>query len=340
MIDLRSDNTAAACPQVLGALLRGDDGREASYGDDAMTSRLRDQVRAVFEHPDAEVFPVVTGTAANALSLSAICQPWGSVLCHESAHIANYEAGATSHLSGGAVLRTVAGVDGTIDVTALATTFDETWWGDPHVSQPQALSLVYPTDLGTVPSVEQIRELTAAARVRGLRCHLDGARIANGLVSAGCTPADLTWRTGIDVVSFGATKNGGMNADMIVSFDTDLSAELRFRTKRAGHVPSKMRYLSAQILALMENDLWLQHAAHANAMATRIGSALTRSGHPPLYPIQANLVFVELTDRLSAILGTAGVEYFELRPGIARFVTSWQTKPDEVKTLVQALTRD
>ena len=337
MIDLRSDNTAAACPQVLEALTRGGDQREASYGDDTVTSRLRDQARVIFAHPDAEVFPVATGTAANALSLSAICQPWGSVVCHESAHIANHEAGATSHLSGGAVLRTVAGSDGSIDVNALATTFDETWWGDPHVSQPQALSLVYPTDFGTVPPIEQIRELTAIARARGLRCHLDGARIANGLVSAGCTPADLTWRAGIDVVSFGATKNGGMNADMIVSFDTDVSAELRYRTKRAGHVPSKMRYLSAQILALIESDLWLTHAAHANAMATRIGSSLAGAGHAPLYPVQANLVFVTLTDHLSAILSAAEVEYFELRPGVARFVTSWQTDPDEVELLVRTL---
>ena len=339
MIDLRSDNTAAACPQVLDALARSGGERDTSYGDDAVTARLRNRTREVFEHADAQIFPVVTGTAANALALSAMCKPWGSVLCHESAHIANHEAGATSHLSGGAVLQHVAGTNGTIDAKALATTFEQTWWGDPHVSQPQALSLVCPTDLGTVPPLEQIKELTAAAHGRGMRCHLDGARIANGLISAGCSPADLTWRAGIDVVSFGATKNGGMNADMIVSFDPEVSAELRYRTKRAGHVPSKMCYLSAQILALIDSELWLHNAAHANEMATLIASALARVDHPPLYPVQANLILVSLTDQLRATLELAGVEYFELQPGIARFVTSWQTDPDEVETLVQILTR-
>lgn len=337
MIDLRSDNTAAACTQVLDALAHAGQTREASYGDDTLTAHLRERVRVLFEHSTAEVFPVSTGTAANALALSSICQPWGSVLCHQSAHIANHEAGATTHLSGGAVIRLVDGPDGTIDPTALETVFDDTWWGDPHQSQPQALSLVCPTDLGTVPPIERIRELTAAARTRGMRSHMDGARIANAVVSLGCSPADLTWRAGIDVLSFGATKNGGMNADMIVSFDPDASAELRYRTKRAGHVPSKMRYLSAQILALIDDELWLRHAAHANATASTLASAFANMGAPPLHPVQTNLVFVELTDQLQASLESAGVAYFELHPGVARFVTSWQTDPDEIESLVRAL---
>lgn len=337
MIDLRSDNTAAACPEVLDALARVGDGREGSYGDDMMTSRLRDRVREVFEHDGAEVFPLITGTASNALSLSAICPPWGSVLCHESAHIAHHEAGATSHLSGGAVLRTVGGADGMIDPAELERAFAETWWNDPHQSQPSALSLVCPSDLGTVAGLDHTRVLTETARSRGVRCHLDGARMANALATLRCSPADLTWRSGFDIVSVGATKCGGMNADMIVSFDPDVSEELRFRLKRSGHVPSKMRYLSTQLLTLMADDLWVRRSAHANAMAKVLANAFADAGHVALHPVQANLIFIALTDELRATLEEASVSYFELRPDVARFVTSWQTSSQELATLAAAL---
>lgn len=337
VIELRSDNAAGVCPQVAAALSATNVGSALGYGGDSVTGALRERVRDVFESPDADIFPTVTGTAANAVGLSALCPPWGAVLCHDTAHIAVHEGGATSHLSGGAVLRQLAGPDGRIDVAVLERAFDETWWDDPHQSQPAVLSIVCPSDLGTVPTVAQVRELTDRARARGLRCHMDGARFANAVATLGCAPAELTWRSGIDVLSFGATKNGGLTADAIVSFDPAVSDQLRFRLKRSGHVPSKMRFQSAQLLAMLTDGLWLENARHANQMAQRLATGLQTVGHQPLHPVDANMIFLEWNRQQVSQLGAAGLAFYELRPGLSRLVTSWQTTADEVDRAVQLI---
>jgi hypothetical protein len=205
-IELRSDNAAGVAPEILAAIVAANTGTTIAYGGDALTAHLQETVRTVFEHPGARVFPVTSGTAANALALSSMCPPWGAVLCHETAHILNSEAAATSMMGGGLLLRGVAGDDHRMQPATLADAFAATRWGDNHHSQPRVLSFTQPTDMGTIYRVDEVGALTSAAREHGLRAHLDGARIANAIVALGCRPADLTWRAGIDVVSLGATK--------------------------------------------------------------------------------------------------------------------------------------
>ena len=257
-IELRSDNAAGVAPEIMAAIAAANAGSALAYGADEWTARLRDTVRTVFEHPDAEVFPVISGTAANSLALAGLCPPWGSVLCHETAHIMQSECGATSMFGGGAVMRGLGGEHFRVTPAALQHAFDTTRWGDPHHSQPSVLSLTVPSDHGTVCSPAQIGELSALARSRGLRVHLDGARVANALAALGCTPAELTWRAGVDALSLGATKNGVLSTDAIVCFDPVVSEQLVYRVKRAGHVASKMRFQSAQLVAYLTAGVWLE----------------------------------------------------------------------------------
>lgn len=335
-VELRSDNAVGVAPAVLAALADANVGSALGYGADAVTERLRDLVRRVFDHPDAAVFPTVTGTAANAIALSTICPPWGSVICHETAHINVHEGGATSHLSGGAVLRPVPGAHGRIAPTTVTNVFAATWWGDPHHSQPSALSIVCPSDLGTLSTPDQIRALTDVARSRGLRTHLDGARLANALAALGCAPADLTWRAGVDVLSLGATKNGGMNADAIVCFDADLGEQLAFRLKRAGHTTSKMRFQSAQLLAQLEDGLWLRLAAQANRAMARLAAGLRTLDVAFVEEPEVNMLLVEIDAPTADALRAHGLLFYDIQPGVARFVTSFATTDNEVDRAIGA----
>lgn len=345
-IELRSDNAAGVAPEILAAIESANRGSARAYGDDALTAHLHDVVREVFEHPTARVFPVTSGTAANALSLSALTPPWGAVLCHDTAHILNSEAGATSLLGAGAVLIGVPGADFLIDPAALQTTLDTTGWGDPHHSQPSVLSFTQATDRGTVYPVPRLAQLVAVAKPFGLRAHLDGARLANALVATGASPADMTWRAGVDVVSLGATKNGALSSEAIVAFDDRAADELVYRTKRAGHVTSKMRFQSAQLIAYLTDGLWLRLAAHANDRMAELAAgleAVAESGVRPLNRPDVNMLFVELPPGAADALEAAGVLFYRMAttPGggaVVRFVTSWQTRADEVVALLERVT--
>jgi len=328
-IDLRSDNTAGAEGYVLEALAAANTGTAASYGDDEVTARLSRRVSETFER-EAFVFPVVSGTAANAVGISALCPPWGAVVCHEGAHILVNEAMATSMFTGGAALLGLAGEGSRLTTAALAACFDRTGWGDPHQSQPAVLSVTQATEMGEVYQPEEIAALADMARSRGLRVHLDGARIGNALAVLGCAPADLTWRAGVEVLSLGATKNGTMTADAIVTFDRAVADELRFRLKRAGHVASKGRFPSVQLDAYLEQGRWLDSASRANAAMARLVTGLGELGHQPVVPAQANLAFVEVPDEVSARWAEAGILFYGISPGVVRFVTSWATTSTDV----------
>ena len=297
---------------------------------------MRDTVRAVFEHPDAEVFPVISGTAANSLALAALCPPWGSVLCHETAHILQSECGATSMFGGGAVMRGVGGEHYRVTPSELVEALDATRWGDPHHSQPSVLSLTVPSDHGTVYTPQLISELTAVAGSRGLRTHLDGARVANALAALGCTPADLTWRAGVDALSLGATKNGALSTDAIVCFDPAISEQLVYRVKRAGHVASKMRFQSAQLIAYLTDDLWLRLAARSNAAMTRLATGLRRLGVELLNEPDVNMVFARVDPAAADRMAEAGLLFYRMTTDTIRLVTSFQTTDAEVD---EALTR-
>jgi threonine aldolase len=335
-IELRSDNTAGVVPEILEAVSRANAGTALAYGGDELTTQLESVVREVFEHPTAHVFPVTSGTAANALSLSSLCPPWGSVLCHESAHILNSECASTSLLGGGAAIRGIPGADFRVSPDSLQDAFDGIRWGDPHHSQPAVLSFTQPTDMGTIYSLEEIAGVVAVAKTRGLRIHIDGARVANALVALDCSPADLTWRSGVDVLSLGATKNGALSAEAIVAFDDRAAEELVYRTKRAGHVTSKMRFQSAQLIAYLSDGLWLRTAANSNARMAELAAGLAALGVEFVNRPDVNMVFAYVDDATAHQLEAAGLLFYRMGRGTIRLVTSWQTTVKDIEVALAA----
>jgi threonine aldolase len=332
VIELRSDNAAGVAPEILAALEAANTGSALAYGGDEFTADVQDVVRTVFEHPTARVFPVTSGTAANALAISAATPPWGAVLCHPSAHIINAEGGAPTLLSG-AVMRGVDGAHALIEPERLRAALESVRWGDPHESQPSVLSLTLPSDHGTVYQPDQVTKLIAIAREFGLRTHIDGARIANAVAALGCSPADVTWRAGADVLSLGATKNGALSAEAIVTFDDRIADELVYRTKRAGHVTSKMRFQSAQVAAYLTHGLWLRLAGNANQrMADLVAElqSLAQYGVRLQERVDVNLAFVELPAPAIDAAVEAGLMFYRMGPTTVRLVTSWQTTAEDV----------
>jgi threonine aldolase len=334
VIELRSDNTAGVAPEILAAVGEANTGSALAYGGDDVTAGLQEVVRSVFEHPDARVFPVTSGTAANSLALSATTPPWGAVLCHPSAHIISAEGGATSLLGGGAVMQGVDGAHALMDPDRLRSALEAVRWGDPHESQPSVLSLTLPSDMGTPYRSHEVKELVAIGREFGLRAHIDGARIANAVAALGCAPADVTWRAGVDVLSLGATKNGVLSAEAIVAFDDRIADELVYRTKRSGHVTSKMRFQSAQLRAYLTDGLWLQLAAHANQRMSELVAELEPlAAHGVRFQerVDVNMAFVELRPSAIDAAEAAGLLFYRMGRTSVRLVTSWQTTVDDVK---------
>ena len=331
MIELRSDNAAGVAPEILAAVSAANTGSALAYGADDVTAHLHDVVREVFEHPTARVFPVTSGTAANSLAISASTPPWGAVLCHPTAHIITAEGGATSLFGGGAVMQGVGGDHGLIEPGLLREALEAVRWGDPHESQPSVLSLTVPSDSGTVYRPDEIATLTAIARERGLRVHLDGARLANAVAALGCTPAEVTWRAGVDVLSLGATKNGALSAEAIVVFDDDIAEQLVYRTKRSGHVTSKMRFQSAQVTAYLTDGLWLRLAGHSNTRMASLVEALETVEQVRFAElVDVNMAFVELPAAVTDALERSDLAFYRLGPALVRLVTSWQTTEDDV----------
>lgn len=330
-----SDNAAPAHPAILEAIARANAGAVPSYGGDDWTKAAEAALRGVFE-TDCAVFLVATGTAANALSLAALAPPWGAVLCHREAHIAVDEAGAPEFYTGGARLLLLDGPSGKITPQALAAVADRYSRGNVHGAQPFVVSITQASESGASYSAAEIAALSHVCRARGLKLHMDGARFANACAFTGAAPADLTWRAGVDVVSFGATKNGALAAEAIVCFDLDAAKALPHLRKRAGHLISKHRLLGAQMAAYLHDDLWLHTARHANAMAQKLAARLVELGAALLHPVEANEVFVRMSNDLSQRLRAAGAAHY---PWLAdgadahRLVTSWATTEDEIARL-------
>jgi threonine aldolase len=329
-IELRSDNAAGAAPEIIDAISAANVGSALAYGDDAWTARLQATVREVFEHADATIFPVISGTAANSLALAAMCPPWGAVLCHETAHILQSECGATSMFGGGAVMRGMPGEGYLVHPESVQRAFDATRWGDNHHSQPAVLSLTVPTDFGTAYTPDQIGAVAATANEHGLRVHVDGARIANAIVANGCTPAELTWRAGVDAFSLGAMKNGSLSTDAIVCFDSSVAEQLHYRTKRAGHVASKMRFQSVQLQAYLTDGLWLRLAGVANSTMSKLAGGLSELGVELVNEPDVNMLFVRADDGLATRLEDSGLLFYRMGRGMIRFVTSFQTTDAEI----------
>lgn len=339
-LDLRSDNVAGAAPQVVAAIAAAAEGTAAPYGNDPWTERVTRRLSEVFER-EVTVFPVATGTAANALALASLAEPWQATYCHPLAHINVDECGAPEAMTGGAKLVLVDGADAKLDPGTLSATLDRAGAGVVHHVQPGAVSLTQATEAGTVYQPAEIAALSAIAREHGLPVHMDGARFANALVSAGCTPAEMTWRAGVDVLCFGATKNGAMAAEAVVFFDPERAASFGFRRKRFGHLFSKMRLISAQLDAYLADDLWLALARHANAQATRLAEGLTAAVPEArlAHPVDANEIFMDLPEETAARLRAAGFLFLDWDGTVRRLVTSFRTDPVAIDQMVEAARR-
>lgn len=302
-----------------------------SYGEDQITERVRSRCRDIFE-TDVEIFPVISGTAGNALAIAAMTPPWGGVFCHEDAHIHRDELGAPEFFTGGAKLFPIAGADGRLHAGDVARVVHEIG-EEGRTAVPSCVSLTQATEAGTVYRIEELRAIADAARIG---VHMDGARFANALVTLGCTAAEMTWKAGVDVLTFGATKNGALAAELIVVFRKELAAAIAPRWHRAGHRLSKMRFLSAQLDAYLRNDLWLRNARHANAMARRLAAGL---GAEVLRPVEANVVFARFDAAVARELAEKGFLFYEwplFGAGAVRLVCGFDTTEDEVDALLKA----
>jgi threonine aldolase len=337
--DFRSDNTLPGAPEVLDAVVRANAGSMTSYGGDEITARVRERCCEIFE-TDVEVFPILSGIAGNALAISVLTAPWGAVFCHNQAHVEREELGATAFFSGGAKLVPIQGADGKLRPDAVAAALAYATKTDMGI--PACLSLTNATEAGTVYSAEEVRALCDVVRPR-LRVHMDGARFANAVAATGASPAELSWRAGVDALSFGATKNGAMTADMIVLFRKELAAEMAIRIHRAGHRPSKMRFLSAQLEAYLKDDLWLRHARHANRMAARLAAGIADApGVELLRPVDANIVFARFPPSLAAALQRDGFEFFNwaiFGDDAYRLVCGYATTEEDVEGLAERVRR-
>ncbi len=331
-MDFRSDNTARAHPAVLAAIAaadRVDDG----YDGDAWSRRLDGAFADLFGH-EVAVLWVATGTAANALALAALCPPHGAILCHPRAHIQNDEGGAPEFFTHGAKLLLVDGPGAKLTPEGLSAVADGLA-RSVHQVQPHAVSITNATEYGQSYAPAEVAAIGGWAQARGLGLHMDGARLANAIAFAGGTPAEVTWRAGVDMLSFGFVKNGGMSAEALVCFRPDLAAAARIRRKRAGHLLSKGRFLAAQLLALVEGDLWLETAHAANAAARTLAAA---AGPARLvHPVEANAVFLRVAGHEAAALRAQGFLFHDWSPREIRLVCSWDQPADAVAALADAL---
>lgn len=331
-----SDNMAGFSPEMLEALARVNGGRAASYGEDEVTARVKDAIAEVFE-TEVEIFPVVTGTAANALSIALMCPAWGSVWCHPESHINTDECGASEFYTGGAKLIAVEGEHGKFTAGALAEKLDRTGGHGVHEVKPAAVSITQVTEAGTIYTLNEIEAIAEVCRRRDLGLHMDGARFANALMALDCSPAEATWKAGVDILSFGATKNGALAAETVVVFSENLrdrAGELAYRRMRAGHLLSKMRFLSAQIEAYLFEDLWLANARNANAMATHMVRGLTQMpGVRLAHPVEANEIFPILPAAVRDGLRADGFEFYDwpdAGPDGARLICAFDTEEEDV----------
>jgi threonine aldolase len=326
-----SDNAAPAHPKVIEAIERANR-LDTAYDGDEWSRRLDGAFSDLFER-DVRALWVTTGTAANSLALAALCPSYGAMVCHREAHIENDEAGAPGFFTGGAKLMLVDGPGAKLTPETVAAACDRIR-PDVHQVQPKALSITNATEYGLAYTAAEAGALGELARSRGLGFHMDGARFANALVTTGDSPADVTWRAGVDALSFGFVKNGGLNAEALILFRTELAEEVAIRRKRAGHLLSKGRTLAAQILAMLEGDLWLENARAANAAAQTLAQAAPQR---LVYPVQANEIFLKASPEEATALRAQGFDFYDWAPCEIRLVTSWDQVGEPVERLAAAI---
>ena len=336
-MNFASDNAYGVLPEVWAAIHAADRGTALAYGNDTLTKDLTARFTTLFER-DVAAFPVFTGTAANALSLACLTPPFGAVLCHQDSHIMTSECGAPEFYSG-AKLIGLEGADGKLTPAAIAEALDGLD-GSVHSVQPRVVSVSQASELGTVYGHSEIAAISELVHARGLKLHMDGARFANAMAHLGGTPAEATWKNGVDVLSFGATKAGALAAEAVVFFDPALAGEFEYRRKRGGHLASKMRFVSAQLEAILENDLWLTSAARANALAAHLAGALKQVADIEIaYPVETNMVFARMPVAKAARMRAGGAEFHDWFPPkdgkvVTRLALAFATPEEDVAKLI------
>lgn len=323
--EFASDNTAAICPEAWAALAEANAESAASYGEDRWTARVCEQVREIFE-TDCETFFVFNGTAANSLALAQLCRSFQSVLCHEHSHIETDECGAPEFFSGGSKLLRVGGANGKIDLAEAAAVLARQ--RELHSPKPHVISITQATELGTVYSPNELEAAADFAKERDLLVHMDGARFANAVASLGCSPKEATWQRGVDVLSFGGTKNGTAVGELVVFFDRELAREFDYRAKQAAQLASKMRFIAAPWAGLLTDDVWLKNARHGNAAAARLEKELAVE---PAFPRQASALFLHLTEEKVRQLHARGWHFYKfIEPDVYRLMCSWSVTDQDI----------
>jgi threonine aldolase len=332
-----SDNTAGICPEVLAALEEANRVAAISYGDDEWTRRVRESVRDLFE-TDCDAYLVFNGTAANALALAQLCQPFHSVVCHDHAHIQTDECGAPEFFTRGSKLLLAGGDGGKIDVDSADAMIARQ--PEVHAHKPRVISVTQATEFGTVYTRDEIAAIAELARKRQMFLHMDGARFANAIAALGGSPKEITWKVGVDVLCFGGTKNGAIAAELVIFFKKERSREFDYRLKQAGQLASKTRFLAAQWLGLLNNDVWLRNARHANAMASILAGRFRAGKIDIALPVEANAVFVRMQQQLANDLQSRGWHFYKfIEPDIYRVMCSWATTEQDIDRLLGDLLR-
>jgi threonine aldolase len=330
-----SDNYSGICPEAWSAMKTANHGHAAAYGDDPWTARAADAFRNLFE-TDCEVFFAFNGTAANSLALASLCQSYHGVICSESAHVETDECGAPEFFSNGSKLFVAQSVDGKLTPEAIHEI--ATKRQDIHYPKPRAATITQSTETGLVYTPGDLAAIAAVCETHNLRLHMDGARFANACASLGCSPAELSWKSGVDVLCFGGTKNGMAVGEAILFFDRKLAEDFDYRCKQAGQLASKMRFLAAPWIGLIESGAWLRNAAHANACAQYFADQLaTIPGIQIASPVEANAVFVTASDKVLNGLRQRGWKFYTFIGGAARFMFSWDSKHERIDELCRDL---
>lgn len=338
-MNFASDNAWGVPQEMLDALQAVNTGAAAPYGEDALTERLTAEMRRVFERPVA-VYPVASGTAANALALATVVPQHGAVFCHRLAHIATDECGALGFFTHGAQLVVLDGANGVLEPEPIREALERFRNGDVHHSQPAAISITQATECGTCYRPTTISAIAELAHRRGIKLHMDGARFANAIAHLGGTPAEATWKAGVDILSFGATKNGALGAEAVVFFNPEDARDFEFRRKKAGHLLSKMRFVSAQLLCALENDRWIAWASRANALAGRLAAELGEIPAAEIaWPVESNAIFAFLPNELVARLREHGARFYDWAEPfkgrtLVRLVTSLSTPETDIDAFV------
>ena len=331
--DFASDNTAAICPPAWAALAEANADTTVSYGDDEWTRRLVEHVRDIFE-TDCAVFPIFNGTAANALALAHLCRSYHGIICHERAHSQTDECGAPEFFSGGAKLIPTAGPNGKLDLNNVSSAVAR--YADVHSPRPRALSLTQATELGTVYQRAEIDVMVEFARKHSLFVHMDGARFANAIAALDCAPKSITWQAGVDVLCFGGTKNGIAAGELVIFFNKELAFEFDYRAKQGGQLASKMRFLAAPWVGLLREGAWLENARHSNKCAKSLARKLSALlGAEPVFPCEANAVFLRMAESLAAGLRERGWRFYKfIEPDIYRLMCAWSTTETQIDEFI------